>query len=112
MLYERRTGAKADKVWADSTGVIPRPNREPTCNNACVVFRCVSDVISEALLPAITIFPIPQQPFGDKPLIYRLCSWADRTLPARGPYAASSRAPQLQLKTTTVHWPLTIGIFV
>uniref|UniRef100_A0A2H1WCU9 SFRICE_015010 n=1 Tax=Spodoptera frugiperda TaxID=7108 RepID=A0A2H1WCU9_SPOFR len=25
--------------WAGSTGVIPRPHRKPTCNNACVVSR-------------------------------------------------------------------------
>ena len=30
--------------WAGSTGVIPRPYRKQACNNACVVFRRVSEV--------------------------------------------------------------------
>ena len=29
--------------WAGSPGVIPRPHRKPAGNNACVVFRQVSD---------------------------------------------------------------------
>uniref|UniRef100_A0A2H1VLX1 SFRICE_011044 n=1 Tax=Spodoptera frugiperda TaxID=7108 RepID=A0A2H1VLX1_SPOFR len=49
--------------WAGSTGVIPRPHRKQTLNNACVVFRCVTEVIG-SLIPPFSIFPIPQQPLN------------------------------------------------
>uniref|UniRef100_A0A2H1X4P8 SFRICE_015960 n=1 Tax=Spodoptera frugiperda TaxID=7108 RepID=A0A2H1X4P8_SPOFR len=41
--------------WAGSTGVMPRPHRKLTLNNACVV-------LPEAQLPPFPIFPIPDSP--------------------------------------------------
>uniref|UniRef100_A0A2H1VRJ9 SFRICE_019650 n=1 Tax=Spodoptera frugiperda TaxID=7108 RepID=A0A2H1VRJ9_SPOFR len=43
---------------AGLTGVTPRPHRKSTWNNACVVFRCVSEVTGGPI-PSFPIFPVP-----------------------------------------------------
>uniref|UniRef100_A0A2H1VA36 SFRICE_004529 n=1 Tax=Spodoptera frugiperda TaxID=7108 RepID=A0A2H1VA36_SPOFR len=58
--------------WADSTGVIPRPHRKPTRNNACVLSVCecgyrrpkysVSPIFPILDSPTILKFLTPKRP--------------------------------------------------
>uniref|UniRef100_A0A2H1VSQ9 SFRICE_021502 n=1 Tax=Spodoptera frugiperda TaxID=7108 RepID=A0A2H1VSQ9_SPOFR len=49
--------------WAGSTGVIPRPHRKPTYNNACVVFHYVSEVTGGSITHPFQS-PIPKRTDG------------------------------------------------
>uniref|UniRef100_A0A2H1W2N6 SFRICE_009869 n=1 Tax=Spodoptera frugiperda TaxID=7108 RepID=A0A2H1W2N6_SPOFR len=59
--HRLRNYRRAMLEWDGSTGVIPRPHRKPTRNNACVLFCRMSEVTGGLITP-FPIFPIPDFP--------------------------------------------------